>query len=184
MHRCPSCRKTIPDHQAFHFASGKHSTCHVWDLNRQYYAGIGSRTTPEDIIELMQHYAQRLSDKNYILRSGGAVGADKAFETGAFNKIIYKPVDATEKSINLASTIHPAWHRCSFSARKLLGRNCMIILGGDLAVPVNFVLCWTTNEDRGGTSLGIKLAKKNQIPVYNLYWESHRKGFEEWLMQI
>jgi hypothetical protein len=45
----------------------------------------------------------------------------------------------------------------------------MIILGRDLKTPVEFVVCWLHPEaTRGGTLLGVNLAKKNGIPVYNL----------------
>lgn len=48
----------------------------------KYYTGIGSRQTPRDIIILMENIAYKLAQKNYILRSGCAGGADSAFETG------------------------------------------------------------------------------------------------------
>lgn len=49
----------------------------------KYYAGIGSRNTPADILDLMTHLARRLDSRGYTLRSGGADGADAAFERGA-----------------------------------------------------------------------------------------------------
>lgn len=51
--------------------------------NKIIYAGIGSRETPGIILDRMITIAARLSKKGYLLRSGGAVGADKAFAMGA-----------------------------------------------------------------------------------------------------
>jgi hypothetical protein len=47
------------------------------------YAGIGSRRTPPEVCAEMTAIAQRLSAAGYTLRSGGAAGADLAFEAGA-----------------------------------------------------------------------------------------------------
>lgn len=47
------------------------------------YAGIGSRQTPDDILELMHRIGSTLAINGFTLRSGGAVGADTAFEQGA-----------------------------------------------------------------------------------------------------
>ena len=44
------------------------------------YAGIGSRETPKEILKEMTKIGQELESKGYTLRSGGAIGADKAFE--------------------------------------------------------------------------------------------------------
>jgi len=47
-----------------------------------YYAGIGSRKTPPDILALMEACAYKLARYGWNLRSGGAPGADQAFERG------------------------------------------------------------------------------------------------------
>jgi hypothetical protein len=47
------------------------------------YTGIGSRKTPENILKLMQAIGKRLGSLGIRLRSGGAEGADSAFEGGA-----------------------------------------------------------------------------------------------------
>ena len=46
------------------------------------YAGIGSRVTPLPFIRCFRTIGEELSYSGYILRSGGADGADKAFEQG------------------------------------------------------------------------------------------------------
>jgi predicted Rossmann fold nucleotide-binding protein DprA/Smf involved in DNA uptake len=44
------------------------------------YAGIGSRQTPPDVLRRMTRYAQRLQELGWVLRSGGAAGADTTFQ--------------------------------------------------------------------------------------------------------
>jgi len=136
----------------------------------EYYAGIGSRETPVNTLKLMTEIAKCLYNQGYCLRSGGARGADQAFEAGAGEVAeIFFHDGATPEACDMAASIHPAWHRCGRVARLLHGRNCMIILGRDLKTPVEFVVCWLHPEaTRGGTLLGVNLAKKNGIPVYNL----------------
>jgi len=65
-------------------------------IQRRYYAGIGSRETPHDVLNLMTSIAERLENMGYILRSGHARGADRAFELGISNPYmahIYLPWD-------------------------------------------------------------------------------------------
>lgn len=49
----------------------------------KYYTGVGSRNTPEDVQQLMEAVADKLAREGYVLRSGGAYGADLAFQRGA-----------------------------------------------------------------------------------------------------
>jgi hypothetical protein len=137
----------------------------------RYYAGVGSRKTPLVVQNIMVQAAGLLEDMGFILRSGGADGADKAFETGVRNgkKEIFYSTDSTAQVEEIASKIHPAWHRCNPLARKLHGRNVFQILGKDLKTPVEFVVCWTARgESIGGTRTAIVLAEQHHIPVYNL----------------
>lgn len=54
-------------------------------LNRvNYWTGIGSRKTPDDIQLMMRLIAKQLTDMGWILRSGGAEGADTACYDGCF----------------------------------------------------------------------------------------------------
>jgi hypothetical protein len=48
------------------------------------YSGLGSRETPEDILALFERLGKRLAWQGWTLRSGGAPGADQAFERGAW----------------------------------------------------------------------------------------------------
>ncbi|QSL98935.1 putative DNA processing protein [Enterobacter phage EC151] len=47
------------------------------------YAGIGSRKTPTECCHAMARLAGRLGEAGWTLRSGRALGADSAFESGA-----------------------------------------------------------------------------------------------------
>lgn len=49
------------------------------------YAGIGSRETPPSVLEFMERCAREWAQKGWTLRSGGAKGADGAFEKGAID---------------------------------------------------------------------------------------------------
>lgn len=49
-----------------------------------YYTGIGSRSTPTDVLRLMDRLAERMAQLGWVLRSGCAPGADSAFQAGMF----------------------------------------------------------------------------------------------------
>jgi len=138
-----------------------------------FYAGVGNRYgVPMDMIELMKEFATVIASVGYVLRSGGAIGCDLAFESAALETggtiEIYKAKQATSDSIEYASHFHPAWDACTPFVKQLHGRNAMIILGPDLKTKVSFLVCYAVDEKNGGTALGIKIARANNIPVYNL----------------
>lgn len=139
------------------------------------YAGIGSRQTPKLILDFIRLFAMRIGDVGWQLRSGGAIGADTAFEQGARQSRmgdspkIYRPEDATPEAIQLASTFHPNWEACDDYARKLHGRNAMIILGDKLIDPADKVVGWTRGgRVEGGTGLGLRIALAFKVPIVNL----------------
>lgn len=149
----------------------------------RYYAGIGSRRTPNSILSIMEGVAKMLVAKGFGLRSGGAEGADTAFERGAGSKKeIFRPKHANAAAMKIASEHHPAWFNCNDYVRKLHGRNAQIILGEDLSYPVEFVICWTPKGNEvGGTALGIRIAKSHNIPVFNLAVEGSLTKLKEYL---
>ena len=120
-----------------------------------YYAGIGSRETPPDILREMEGTAHTLNGMRYVLRSGGARGADSAFQNGSGgNAQIFL---AKEKSY----------------VQPLHARNMMILFGRNLDNPVDFVVCWTPHGDiTGGTGQVLRAAEFFGIPIVNLYNES------------
>ena len=153
----------------------------------KYYAGIGSRTTPPDVLEIMSRTATILSQNGYVLRSGGASGADTAFEKGSTSSEVYLPwtkfngncshLIVTDAAIAMAAEYHPLWDRLPRTVRMLMGRNCHQILGMNLNAPVKFVLCYTPDgcessrnrtSKTGGTGLAISVADAHKIPIFNL----------------
>lgn len=164
----------------------------------RYYAGIGSRETPWRIQDEFTQIAKSLEQKNYILRSGGADGADMAFESGVkahdmkeiwlpwkrFNHntssdILDWPLRPEVEEI--CKNIYSRWDISSDAVKKLHARNVYQILGNNLDVPVDFVVCWTDRSegDTGGTMFGVYLAKKRGIPVYNFFRDTDRVTFSE-----
>lgn len=149
---------------------------------KNLFAGIGSRDTPAPILREMEEISAFLTKQGYILRSGGAKGADKAFEAGVCSpqaKEIFLPIDAefTPETVSMTEryTDIPL-RRMREYTRKLLIRNTYILLGKNYNEPVDFVICWTPNgEAVGGTRYGIRLAEDHGIPVYNLASERSKK---------
>jgi len=160
----------------------------------KYYTGVGSRKTPKEILDLMYKIAAKAALCGYTLRSGGAEGADKAFEQGCDSvkgsKNIYYAKDATDIAISIAARYHPAWNNCSLFAKRLHGRNSFQILGDTLDTPSYNLVCWTPdgciNHDNrnittGGTGTAISIAYHYNVPIYNLYHKTHRNVMNEWL---
>lgn len=152
------------------------------------YTGIGSRQTPPEVCTVMTSLAIFLSFRGWVLRSGGAEGADASFEAGGNDKEIYLPwpkfngnqsrlCRVTEEAIQKSLTFHPTPHKLSDAVRKIMGRNLYQIVGWDLASPSKFVVCWTPfpTEDAwdsslgvGGTGQALRIAHHYNVPIYNL----------------
>lgn len=134
------------------------------------YAGIGARATPTNILVTMTKIATHLRENLYDLRSGGARGADMAFEAGAsFRKEIFRANDTTKDALLMAEQDHPAWAKLNPYVRQLMGRNAMILLGQELDAPVEMVICWTPDgKIIGGTGHSLRIAMRHKIPIYNL----------------
>jgi hypothetical protein len=106
--------------------------------------------------------------RGYVLRSGGAAGADTAFERGATAvdgaSIVYKAGRGVTKwkgkklicypdsvpgwqdwAEEQSSRLHPAWNACSDHAKAHLRRNMAQICGHKTQDRIlsHFVLCWT-----------------------------------------
>lgn len=166
----------------------------------KFYAGIGSRETPLTIMSLMTNLATKLERQGWILRSGGAPGADTAFSSGCVEKQIFLPWNGFQGfqmlypipplAYTMASEIHPGWNRLNQGAQSLMARNCMQMLGPNLDDPVKMVICWTPDgiekesersSKSGGTGQAVSHASRLGIPVYNLFREERRATLTEWL---
>lgn len=161
------------------------------------YAGIGSRSTPAPILQIMTELASRLAERGYVLRSGHAVGADQAFERGAGARAeVYLPWPTFEASVacaaayvqprpsaqavQMAGVHHPAWERLGRGPRSLHARNSHQILGRELNDPAGFVVCWTADaatgrpgRSTGGTGQALRIAAANGVAVFNLAGAEH-----------
>jgi len=148
-----------------------------------YYAGIGSRETPEEVLHYFTRLGAFFARKGFTLRSGGAQGADAFFEKGCDKglglKEIYLPwkgfegskstlIVSNPKAFEIGEKFHPYWANLSDGAKKLQARNTHQVLGVDLGTPGNFLICWTAGgKGRGGTGQAIRLAKNYNIPVFD-----------------
>ena len=145
----------------------------------KYYTGIGSRSTPQNVAQLMSKVATFLSTIGYTLRSGGADGADSAFESGSTNSEIFLPwpnfnnkegiVCSHPKAIYLAKQFHPRYSSLSDGAKKLMHRNSHQLFGVNMNTPSDFVICWTpSGNGSGGTGQALRIAKYYNIPIFDI----------------
>lgn len=153
-----------------------------------YYAGIGSRQTPQECMEIMFEIAQQMAP-TWTLRSGAAHGADTAFYEGAMagkgqceiflpwngfngftasNKGFYVPTFQGQ-TMDIAKHFHPNWDACSPAAKKMHGRNVCQVAGLDLNTKTDLVICWTKDGKRGGgTGQALRIAEYLEIPIFDL----------------
>lgn len=158
------------------------------------YTGVGSRETPKDVLDLMFLIAAKAAQEGHTLRSGGARGADKAFEAGCDSvrgkKEIYRPHQATPEAMLLAAQFHPTWKGLSEDFKRLHERNSFQVLGINLNLPSDRLICWTPDgcishaqrtRATGGTGTAISIASANHIMICNLAIDSHRRIMENWV---
>lgn len=159
------------------------------------YAGIGSRETPEDVLLIMRNLGYVHAKLGWTLRSGGAEGADSAFEQGAFQGMeldvlepwpeIFLPwegfngrpvgpdhLEPLPAAYEIAEQFHPAWDRLTQGGKRLHARNAHQILGPGLDNLSEFVVCWTPGgKGGGGTGQALRMARHYEIPIYDLATE-------------
>lgn len=157
-------------------------------VNSMTYAGIGNRDIEEvaepisgrPVCAVMTWIAGELERLGYTLNSGGAKGADAAFERGVRNlahKRIFRASDATEETRGIARELHPARSRLHGYALDLFARNTNQVFGRDLDTVVDFVLCYTRDgceshetrtRDTGGTGQAIEMASRKGACIFNM----------------
>ena len=138
----------------------------------KYYAGIGSRETPKEICNKMTEIASLLEKQDFVLRSGGAQGADHAFEIGISDPLmmdIYLPyINFNNKSGSkyiFISTFdhsnykaayeslkyHPRGFNMSHGTKVMMIRNYFQACGLVNQSNSSFVICWTPKGANGYT---------------------------------
>lgn len=127
-------------------------------------AGIGSRDTPAEVLGVMTDLGTWMEENGRKLRSGGAAGADQAFEAGfrdPRNRAIYLPgqsfkgrsasergfydysrLPAAEEARGTVDRYHPAPQGMKPFVRDLMARNAMQVLGPDLLSPADLVVAY------------------------------------------
>lgn len=140
----------------------------------KFYIGVGTKTTPDYIQDLMTQTAQFLYTKNHMLRTVGGTPGDKAFEKGAGKKVeIYTEnrltITIPERAFEIAAKVHPTWDKCTDEVKKYHAMNVLIVYGKDLKTFAEFVICWTPHAKLfGGPGMICRIAKSLDIPVFNL----------------
>lgn len=133
----------------------------------------------------MERFAKHVAP-HALLRSGGAPGADQAFEFGAVlgggRTEIYLPwngfqdrwndafsYEPSDTAMELAEYFHPRWRYLKHGARKLHARNVHQVLGANCDDPVDLVVCWTKDaRGGGGTGQALRVAKHHGVEIWDL----------------
>lgn len=155
-------------------------------MKTKIITGVGSRETPQKYLDILWNIGLYFAEKGYILRSGGANGADSTFEavydSVKGEKEIYLPWKGFNKNpsplhhisgdaLKMAAENHPYWANLSPAAEKLMARNCYQVLGEKLNKASSLLVCYTEYEEigQGGTCFTLTLARKNKVPCYNIF---------------
>ena len=138
------------------------------------YAGIGARATPPEMLPVMFKLGAELARKGWVLRSGGAKGADTAFERGARSVggqvVVWRAGDAKSWAWPIAKKHHPAWNRCSAFVRNLMARSVHQVMGEEeVGTQSTAVIGWTPGgRGGGGTGQAYRIARSLGVPVLDL----------------
>jgi len=163
----------------------------------KYYTGIGSRAAPGYILDMMKEIGTMNALKGHILRSGGAGGADTAFENGHkqvtsdhmeiyIHKEGFMGRSSKESCVYLGTCINSmilakkhylppkeapwaTWDKMKSYTKGLMARNGYQVLGRNLDTPSIYTVCWTKDAEHvGGTRQAMYVSEAYDVPVYNL----------------
>lgn len=164
------------------------------------YAGIGSRKTPQDILNEMTEVAKYLdSTLGYTLNTGTTFkgreeGADKAFSDGTKNKNLFSPdnIKTTDREYSIAKEIHPNWNALinkGIGGAQLMARNTNQVFGKNLDTPVDFVLFYAKESSNplrpeGGTGQAVEMARRKGIPTINMADSNWRNQLEDVIVKL
>lgn len=164
---------------------------------KKYATIIGSRNITKTEFQTLKEIAEFLHNKDFILRSGGADGADSSImhlknievfiPWKGFNKIT-NGIVLNQRNLNIAKkaikVIHPAYDKLSHGALKLHCRNVQQVWGEDLEDPTaTSIVVFCADEDifnnvSGGTRTAVEIARRKKIPVYNIRQNSEKSVSE------
>ncbi len=161
-------------------------------MPRGIYTGIGASETPTSALPTLNKLGFFLAVRGLVLRSGGAAGADSAFEAGARAGLaavaertgrpapdqleIFRPEDVQPWCLEeLVNHLDPGVRLATMRpfVRGLLARDMQQVLGRDGKRPSLFVLYWTqtldgTDRRAGGTRYAVRCAQAHGIPTLNV----------------
>lgn len=163
-------------------------------VDKKIYTGVGARESPARILAMMSAVARKRS-RSHIVRSGGARGADTAFEC-AQRKEIYLPFpnfnnkegyhqyskELTQFAIDVLNKVLPyEYNSLSPTTKAMFRRNVFQITGlprDGIITLTGSLLCWTPDGAEsaeeyvrgvtGGTGVAILIADHFDVPIYNL----------------
>jgi len=156
---------------------------------------IGSRKPPERIARVAVQIGRVLSERGIIGYSGGAPGMDSQFmfDYSPDRRVIILPEDGfnnlyangkdivdftqldTYKAADIARTVAGHFDSQNEYTQRRYSRNTYQVLREDLDSPTDFVLFWAEEVNRsvkGGTAIAVRIARKYNVPVFNLWNES------------
>lgn len=168
--------------------------------------GIGSRKIDAVAFNSIHAIAKKIASMGWTLRSGGAIGADTAWELGwqgLDSKEIFLPnigfngrpkddacyltpsdYDVWIDAEDIARQIHPVFDNLDDWQRAAHTRNVFQVLGKDLKSKSDVVAAFAPPKGKsvtGGTATAFNLARARGIPTYNLWVKEQRFEFYEFI---
>lgn len=165
---------------------------------------IGSRKAPNDVLILASTLGRFLSENGVESFSGGANGMDNAFMRhydptlrkiflpnkkfynhvhNGYDKIALDYLPNVSKAIKEVKTVS-VWDELEINVKRLFCRNVYQVLGYDLNSPVDCVIFWALENCgsvKGGTRIAVNIARKYNIPCFNLAFQKNRTAIEKFL---
>lgn len=97
--------------------------------------------------------------------------------------------DAYEESCQLALSARGSWNGLGRGGILLHSRNPMQVLGGSLKLPSKFCIFYAKPKGKqglveGGTNTAVQVARKHDVPVFNLYEEAVQQRMIRWLSTL
>lgn len=170
-----------------------------------YYTGVGSRETPKEICELITKVAAKLANLGWIVRTGGAQGADEAFLAGCGGRTEnFVPwygfgsyggkipnLDRNWDYLQNIDDINPLIYKRTTRELskykgfwKLQARNVSQVLGLDLDNPSKFCILYaptTPTGVTGGTNTAYQVAIQSGVSCFNLFDREVVKRLEKFV---